>query len=202
MRNRRPEVVVTYIRHGNTAKAATDRERQLTEKGYEQARARGQKLGQGFDLVLASAVDRAIRTAEGIVDNQPDLKIIPVEELYTPPGPIGEAITALSNRLGYKPLREYLEEDGTGALYEYAKRAGTAVTKHILEHDAKNILVIGHAVLMSAAGLSVRGICMCRACRQTSGGSINLLDTLLDVQFGECEGFRFSPFKGLELIQD
>lgn len=187
---RRAETVVTYIRHGNTGKAKTDRERQLTEKGYEQARARGQKLGQRFDLVLASAVDRAVRTAEGIIDNQPDLKIIPVEELYTPPGPVGEAITALSDKLGYATLSKYMQEEGgMVAMNIYALRAGAAITKHILEHDGQNVLVVGHAVLLNAIGYY-------------TGWFHPTIHTLLDVQLGECEGFRFSLSKGLELIQD
>ena len=141
---------VAFIRHGNTASATVDFDRELTELGRSQACAAGASYGVDTlypyyeRVVLSSAAPRCVETAKLFLDSSmkrfaeeystghddhvttymPPLKLCP--QLYD--GTMQPEGSRLFRSIGYAPLRRYLENPDAGdaeaarcVLGEYAR---------------------------------------------------------------------------------
>lgn len=174
----------TWLRHGKSLKAPKDLDRVLCQEGEIQAQQRRIKLGSPkFDLAIASHASRAVATGELVSDQTEVLTLV---ELYTPSGKDGEELDALFAKLGYASLEEYKKAGGWPLLERYARIAIAAVKDASTKRNAKNVLVVGHAVLLNAIGFVLD--------RQGS-------QTLWAIPLGECEGFM-DDGKKITLVRD
>lgn len=144
-----------FVRHGNTGKAATDEERQLTDKGQRQIalfrEAHGAALS-GLTHVFASSSLRTMETARLLV------------------GPDGPAITALPSLyfgnhrtedmktadadLGYVPL-DAIVDKYPDTYTAYTAVMSTSLTQAIAAASREgDILVVGHAGYLQFLAMS------------------------------------------------
>lgn len=144
--------LTTHIiqRHGNAARAEKDLDRMLSDKGREQAQLMQEKLiGRGLapaHLTLSSPAPRAIDTV-----GQDCIKL---DVLY----PVGlPNLDALFSKLGYAPLRTYLEQDTTGEIMDWAERALKAMNEETEKHADGVVRVGCHAVVSNALALVIIG---------------------------------------------
>ena len=205
---------VAFIRHGNTAPAARDFERQLTPAGEAQASASGRRFGAALRpfaaTVLCSPAPRCRETARlfleaasggtGREGDEEAVKLVP--SLYD--GTMQPEGSDLFERIGYEPLRAYLEHDelrpmALAALGPYADDALHAIldAAHTTaatvgeygesggsEEGARDatLLLCAHAVYLPSAALHLAEALGA----EVGGGS---LDSLLDTNTGEGEGY-------------
>jgi len=180
---------ITFVRHGNTNKAENDLDRQLTDRGHQQAIHRGKRLALGstFDLGLSSHAVRAIVTRTLLLEAQDDPEGIPVTEaaeLYAPTGEDGDRLDELVAEIGSYLFRPYWEKDAK-LFQRYAGPAIRKIRDAAMETDARNILVVGHAILLNALGFML-----------TSDVR------LLDFEIGECQGFVLENGQVTHLFKD
>jgi phosphohistidine phosphatase SixA len=173
------EITITFLRHGNTGAANDDMERLLTKEGFKQAGERQFKMNfPEFDLILSSPAIRAKHTA-AIVGGVHTSDVVEVKALY--PASYNEddqkELEELFTTLGYAPLRTYREMDQIDAITRYAILARIKILHKIENFRAKNILIVGHAIMINAI------------IAELNGEDTNLL---LDTVLGEVEGFRVS----------
>ena len=162
---------VLFIRHGNTAPAAQDLDRVLTDLGQQQARwacdtyMRRSLPAPLAPFALTSPAVRCIDTARIVLDGAPAASALHhVPKIYG--GTLQPGCSDLFKRLSYAPLSEYLA-DGAEArelLTEYADEfldeAGSVLDGlHQSDQsvgaatsvDRRSLCVFGHAVYSAAA---------------------------------------------------
>ena len=86
----------------------------------------------------------------------------------------------LFNKIGYKPVADYLKEDDGKVVMEWAERAW-GHTNAIIESygNPDTVAVFGHAVCLQALGMQ---IC-------SDNDLLNFRSMIADLNLGECEGF-------------
>lgn len=179
---------VTFVRHGNAvplSAGGSDHERPLSERGRQQARERGGKIGDpSFDLVLLSPTRRTKETALYLREreNHVPRTELTLTELFTPKSEDGEVLDDMFARLKYAPLDVYRQEPPAkvGCLRRFGDTAWSAILKKIEETGATSVLVVGHAVLLPQIGWT--------ACDENSDP--DLLSSLLSLNMPECGAFR------------
>ncbi len=203
---------LTVLRHCSSTKPAdksyaADLARQPTEKGFAQAKARGEKLRQKFDIVFSSPTDRCVKTAATVAGID-ESRVVKLDELYYDGKTAqSQAIDALFNELGYVSLEDYLCSEGGEHVRTHGKIAAKAaldyVGKYTRVHEGevlgnpppKSILVVGHAVLSSALGLAL-----------IDGVRSPYALALRRIELNECEGYcalvEDGKIVSLEIIQD
>lgn len=170
-------VEIRFARHGHTLKAARDEDRELSEKGKEQAAMLGKAwAAEGFqpDLVLASAAMRAVETALIATDIAPEA----CAELYFGADPAWrKPIDEASAKLGYAPLAAYLASEGERAIRAYAKAAVAHILDLVYQRpNTSKVAVFGHAVLLQAIVVELLQ-------RNPAAN----LEAILQLHLGECE---------------
>lgn len=144
-------------RHGNTNKQTegqTDKERQLSDKGYRQAEDRAASADySNIDLVLSSSAPRAYMTAQ-IVTRTPLVEILKYDELYPAPVGYGEEFDRLFNELGYESAATYIKAKGGGCVLAWAEEAWDAIKRRVngVGND-KSVAIFGHAVCLPAIAM-------------------------------------------------
>ena len=220
---------VFFLRHGNTGKADQDFERSLTETGRAQCRSAGATYGRRhlrplYPKALVSPAPRTMETAQLFVkamynhhhhnehdDDEGDdddddnecastiqVQFVPVPALYD--GTMQPAGSQLFAKLGYAPLRVYLEaanptdrQAAQTVLGAYAAAAVDALEQQVgMEtHDDSAtvstapsiLLVVAHAIYLPAAVLGVASLV---------GQSLTTdqnLDVVLSTNTKEAEGY-------------
>lgn len=181
-----PKNSILFIRHGNTGKADTDAERQLTMKGRLQAaRARDYITAQhNVTLVVTSNVPRALETVSDV--RWP--AAVGMSELYVTPRipeliPEADVLDAAFKKLGYAPLKQFVDEPGvTTALNAWCDRALDAIDRTVSEMrpGSGTIVVGGHAVMSSA---------LCAYAALVTNKQADL-GVVMDANVGECDHLR------------
>lgn len=177
---------VGFLRHGKTAPSpGVDFDRVLNEEGRNQAKqaslAFGRKLCPLFPSVLVSPAPRTVETAEIFLSHLPTtgrVDLARFDALYdgsmTPKGSV------LFKKLGYAPLRDYLENendadraDSQEVLGAYAHYFLDAMVDAVLTTASRTssgdvsiekgstILMVGHAIYLPAAALAVSTLLRC-----------------------------------------
>jgi broad specificity phosphatase PhoE len=215
---------VTFLRHGNTAPSPTgaDVDRKLTELGRDQSRQAGRAFGATlwpYRNVLVSPSPRTVETARLFLEEASaamaatgaselagslsavDLSL--VSGLYD--GTMQPEGSALFRRLGYAPVRTYVEADDPAdrnaarrVLGEYSTFVACEIHRHMNEPmlpsaagdipdspDGTTVLVVGHAIYLPAAALGVAVLCGCSKDGQ---------DALLDTNTKEAQGYCVDLF--------
>jgi hypothetical protein len=203
---------IAFIRHGQTSAAADgiDFNRQLSDLGISQARQAGTSYGRSdllsplFPLVMVSPAPRTIDTAkhflEAAVATATDAivpEIVPVDIAYD--GTMQAGGSALFQRIGYRPLRDYLEspdandrETARRLMGQYAHNIAEAIVRTAAmaaparststkETPPSTLLFFGHAVYLPSAALGVASLA---GVDQDHG-----LSCLLDSRTEEAEGY-------------
>lgn len=206
---------VAFMRHGKTGPAQNgiDFDRLLTDEGRDQARQAGLVFGGTlnplFPTILVSPAPRTVETAkiflsQVVLENHEQFELDLVDALYDgtmqPKGP------GLFQKLGYAPLREYLENDNDvdraiaqELLGSYAhtcidalvdvvsrrtgmtpssQRVGGDHVSTIEDNDGLTILMVGHAIYLPAAALGVSSLIGCSD-----------MDVIMNTNTREAEGY-------------
>ena len=151
--------VFTIVRHSTAPKPETsgqssDDLRELSEEGRQLARECRKKLGNpNPDLVLVPPCLRHRETAILVAGPENLAPTIIVPRLFPPPGPDGDLLNAMFDRLGYKPLRSYhknCSETELRCLRHFGVVSWTAVCCTAAIHTAKKVLAIGSAIYIPA----------------------------------------------------
>jgi broad specificity phosphatase PhoE len=217
---------IAFLRHGNTAPSPTgaDFDRVLTDLGRDQSRQAGRAFGaemRPYRKVLVSPAPRTVETAQLFLQeakaaaaavapaatgasvsaglsSTADLSLVP--GLYD--GAMQPEGSALFRRLGYAPLRAYVEAEDPAdrdaarrVLGQYAALVAREVHRHLRQLGGQprsppqqaaslepvgTLLVVGHAIYLPAAALGVAELCGC---------SKNERDVLLDTDTQEAQGY-------------
>mmetsp|Transcript_21970 Transcript_21970/g.61441 ORF Transcript_21970/g.61441 Transcript_21970/m.61441 type:complete len:246 (+) Transcript_21970:49-786(+) len=183
---------VFVIRHGNTGKAATDEERQLTETAHSQIqRFREAHAGAlaGVTNVFASPVRRTMDTARLLVGPEGP-EPTPIEDLYFG-GRRTEAMQVADRELGYAPLRAMLDRY-RGVYDDYSACMAASLASVVAEGmRAGDVLIVNHAGYLSLLAMEIF-----KAVAEPSAGADGecLLapeqDVILDANIGEVCGFE------------
>lgn len=182
---------ITFIRHGHTEWHEDDLQRVLSARGTEHAVECRVKLGNpSFDLMLVSRAIRTRQTGE-IISGSQKIGAEEIHSLLPPPDP---DLDALFNKLGYAPLRAYLDADNLGAqkLMYWAQVAASNIRDKVIMRalglesgrasGGLSILVVGHAVVLPAVGFEL--------CRTVTGDLPDECGEVMLLNLGECEGFQ------------
>lgn len=181
---------IVGVRHANTNKKTEgqdDAERQLTEKGFEQAaRMRVLLKNMQFDRAIVSSVLRTRQTFAAIT-NPAQIKesIHFLPEFYLPLDPEdNRLLDIMFAELAYAPLAEYRKHEHASALDRYAEAALDALERFVPD-DANDqqevkILIVGHAVCLPAI--------LARSLENFVPTSA-ITDTIINTSLGECEAF-------------
>lgn len=170
---------VFFLRHGQTGPSTTgkDFDRLLTPDGQEQSRTAGQQFANElkplFSPVLVSSAPRVVETVQLFLEGSDlkesvDMKM--VDALYD--GSIQPKGSALFAKIGYAPLRDYLEtedesdrEDARSVLGAYAHAAVDAIMEAASSAsptpEASTLCLAAHAVYLPAAVLGVSSLIGC-----------------------------------------
>lgn len=109
---------IAFLRHGQTAKAdnGVDFDRLLTDEGGEQAKEAGFSFGKSlqpfYPVTLVSPAPRTMETAQIFLQAAgatESTRLLPVQSLYD--GTMQPKGSQLFQKLGYAPLRNYLDSD-------------------------------------------------------------------------------------------
>lgn len=202
---------VAFIRHGNTAPAPIDFERTLTDLGRSQSRAAGASYGIDLypfcDEALCSSAPRCVETANLFLkslaesmqqeDNQGEYampKLSLQDNLYD--GTMQPEGSRLFAKIGYAPVRSYLENDNLDdaeaariVLGNYARSSlDTMISAATKERSynatpdldvERTLLFFAHAVYLPSAAL-----CLAAALDCNDG-----MDLILDTNTKEAEGY-------------
>ncbi|WP_139905745.1 histidine phosphatase family protein [Clostridium thermarum] len=149
-------------RHGETewniqGRMQGSKDSPLTELGIKQAMQLGKRLKDTkIDVVYSSPSGRAYNTAKLILGDR-KVNIIPMEELMEMNFGIWEGMTFDVIRKEYKEQYDtfwntpHLLKDFPGESFEQLKLRGvSAVNKIISENEGKDILIVGHALIVKA----------------------------------------------------
>ncbi|WP_163192916.1 histidine phosphatase family protein [Clostridium thermarum] len=149
-------------RHGETewnieGRMQGSKDSPLTELGIRQAMQLGKRLKDTkIDVVYSSPSGRAYNTAKLILGDR-KVNIIPMEELMEMNFGIWEGMTFDVIRKEYKEQYDtfwntpHLLKDFPGESFEQLKLRGvSAVNKIISENEGKDILIVGHALIVKA----------------------------------------------------
>ncbi len=151
---------LTFLRHADADQATSDINRPLSQKGKSQADHRASNLkDHNFDLVIVSAALRAKETAEIILDKLSSKA--PMEEV----------------------LELYVVPDRENSTPE---EISEIILSRISKHEAKDILIIGHANIINALGHL----------------QLPSATDLLTAHFSPTEGFTIREDGNLTLIQN
>ncbi|KAL7439207.1 hypothetical protein ACHAXM_006621 [Skeletonema potamos] len=202
---------VAFIRHGNTAPASNDFERTLTDLGRSQSIVAGASYGIELypfsDEALCSSAPRCVETANlflnSILEEKtrqqdevgeyviPNLSLQP--QLYD--GTMQPAGSRLFAKIGYAPLRSYLEneiiDDAEAArivlggyarssldiIFDVAKNC--KLQKPPTTDSGRTLLFFAHAVYLPSAALSLAAALDCH----------DGLELILDTNTKEAEGY-------------
>eukprot|EP00928_Gymnodinium_smaydae_P042406 TRINITY_DN28566_c0_g1_i1.p1 TRINITY_DN28566_c0_g1~~TRINITY_DN28566_c0_g1_i1.p1 ORF type:complete len:254 (-),score=60.58 TRINITY_DN28566_c0_g1_i1:30-734(-) len=187
---------VLLVRHGNTAQAQVDAERQLTEKGEHQcARFREAFAAElaGVRNVLASPVARTFKTASLLMASSGTL-VRPVDDLYFGRPWRTKAMEAGENVCGYAPLQNYL--DGFPGVYDAAAEAmAGAVAAASAELVPGDVMIVGHAGYLSLVALEVVEALAPNGLdeSQLEAWRAAARKTVLEANVGEVCGFEIGP---------
>ena len=192
---------VAFIRHGNTAKAAVDSERELTDLGREQAAEACAGYVKSLPapvaaLALSSPAVRCTDTLRRVLAHHPRVLIEPLEVIYSESlQPEGSALFA---KLSYAPLAAYHAESATSKDYldGYADKvlfaAAEAVRSHPVlaqggrtythgtDRQRSTLCIGGHAIYNNAVALRLADL---------RGHSADDLETIKNYNVAECCGF-------------
>ncbi|MEK7552281.1 MAG: histidine phosphatase family protein [Patescibacteria group bacterium] len=175
---------ITLLRHGSVEKTFGDhRKHLLSDEGRRQASACREKLGNPrFDCVLHSPLERTRETARivaGLEEDEATTVIRPLFYDATHPG-VGVLDMAF-RRLHHDSLSEYYKLPNVRKHMEaLALDAFALLDVEIKCRNAKEILVVGHCVLLLAL------------CAVIADNDEPFMSRVL----GECEGYRIQMEKG------
>ncbi|OEU12203.1 hypothetical protein FRACYDRAFT_244461 [Fragilariopsis cylindrus CCMP1102] len=213
-----------FIRHGQTAPipdTGLDYDRVLTDMGRTQAKRSGEIFGKNlqpyFSPALVSPAPRTMETAQlflaastAVVDESDndssveEIEFLPVNSLYDgTQHPKGDL---LFQKLGYAPLRDYLENENEQmkdnarlVLGNYAENIIESIIKTIESSTAiengsndieKTLLIAAHAIYLPAAALGVASLL---GCDNNSSSSSSLpspsMEVILSTNTKEVEGY-------------
>ncbi len=145
--------IIEIIHEGNSSitKGENDCERQLSEKGIEQAKSIGRKQSGGrFDAVFASPLVRAHETAR-IATGREDIVTLTSLDVSNDPS---DPINVMSAMLRYAPLGEYFKHELAEHLRERARNAlseTVAASGSIQRQDGRPKVFIGTSGILQAA---------------------------------------------------
>lgn len=170
-----------YGRHGKAGAAAQgqkDVDRELNEVGIGQAIARGKKMnGTKFGLVISSPAPRAGKTAAIVTSKSKD-EIVFVDVLYPPPddGDVGTRLDVLFNKLGYKPVSDYLKEADGKVVTQWSEQAHAECQEVIERAGYPDVVgIFGHAVCSQALAI------------QDCIDYPEFVQQIADINLGECD---------------
>jgi hypothetical protein len=177
---------IAFLRHGKTAKAenGVDFDRLLTDEGREQANEAGLSFGKSlqpfYPVTLASPAPRTLETAQIFLQAAGATectRLTPVQSLYD--GTMQPKGSQLFQKLGYAPLRDYLDSDDATdrqvarkLLGAYAHTAVDAISEAIEPSSSAStgtaattgsartntLCIFGHAIYLPAAALGVASL--------------------------------------------
>mmetsp|Transcript_15587 Transcript_15587/g.22377 ORF Transcript_15587/g.22377 Transcript_15587/m.22377 type:complete len:328 (+) Transcript_15587:116-1099(+) len=240
---------IAFLRHGNTnpkPSDGTDYDRQLTDLGEKQAINAGISFRSLslplYHRVLCSPAPRCVDTARlflnscmivgdgdgGAGEKQKDkLEIVTMPVLYD--GTMQPEGSRLFRKIGYAPLRSYLQDDdpidaGTAqeVLGTYANNAMVEIARVIEKDDSrystdnaaeavivedndrkkdKTLLFVGHAVYLPSVALGV-GYDVLKEKEEDVHRLEDILDLVLSTNTKEAEGYILDVVKGeISLLQ-
>ena len=169
---------ITLLRHGRPDKSLPNHRLQcLSEEGHRQALDRRAKLGNPtFDLVLHSELLRTQETARMVANLDEASATVAIPELfYKDEDPRGQVLEQTFKKLGHTTLHEYYKE-ARAEMQGMALDAQHVIMEEIQRSNAKNILVVGHGMLLQSI------------CIAFTGEDGPFMSRVL----GECEGYRLT----------
>jgi len=175
---------ITLLRHGSVEKTFGDnRKHLLSDEGRRQASACREKLSNPhFDCVLHSPLERTRETARIVAGLEEDEATTVIHPLFydgTHPG--AGTMDAAFRRLHHASLSEYYQLPNVRKHVEaLALNAFTLLDVEISCRNARNILIVGHCVLILAL------------CAVIADDDEPFMSRVL----GECEGYRIQIEKG------
>lgn len=193
---------IAFIRHGQTSSASDgiDFNRKLTEIGVSQAQQAGATYGRldlppYFSLALSSPAPRTMDTAKNFLESSTlgdQVEIIPIDIAYD--GTMQPEGSKLFNKIGYAPLRDYLEspneEDRTASqhlLGQYASDIAESIVETVSRvqnnpevSEPLTLLFFGHSVYLPSAALKVASL---------AGFQSSKVECLLNIPTQEAEGY-------------
>ncbi len=182
---------IVLARHGKAPKLfdeQRDGERMLNDKGIDQAKQLGQRIGTtNFDVVLSSPLKRVEDTLS-IATGGRQYVINSVPEL-TIPDNSEHPIMIMFNALSYSPMCKYIEHPLGEQLKHYGRTAlETILARLNTEKVGQKILIGGHAVLLNALVWAMADPLELEGGMNASQLRIMALETSL----GECEAFEIT----------
>jgi hypothetical protein len=200
---------IAFLRHGKTAKAenGVDFDRLLTDEGREQAKEAGLSFGKSlqpfYPVTLVSPAPRTMETANIFLQATgatESTRLTPVQSLYD--GTMQPKGSQLFQKLGYAPLRDYLDSDDATdrqvarkLLGAYAHTAVDAISEAMEASSSlsasttagsapttrkSTLCIFGHAIYLPAAALAVASLADCDK---------NSIEILLSTSTREAEGY-------------
>ena len=209
---------IAFLRHGNThpiPENGVDFDRALTDIGRKQAKQAASSFGNAlkpfYPSVLVSPAPRTMETAKIFLeaagcfniddkDEIDQVHLSPIQSLYA--GAMQPQADPLFEKLGYAPLRDYLDDQmdeadkitARACLGAYAQSLVESILD-VLNGDAakadelaaaerpvtrRTLLVVGHAIYLPAAALGIASITNCDK---------DSLDLILSTNTKEAEGY-------------
>jgi broad specificity phosphatase PhoE len=174
---------LTCLRHSKTPsleEGANDKtSRHLTQEGIDIALRRREALGDPkFDFIIVSSAARTLETANVIAGTEKGaVPIVEIDELY----PSGDDMDRAFTKLRYAPYGEYVEDkDGRCVMATGKRMASVAHEALAMQPDKQNILLVGHAVVLTA---------MVAEMHNGVGNKLANVDEMMDYALNECEGY-------------
>lgn len=157
--------ILILARHGNAEKlpGGKDADRQLSEKGKQQAEKLGAALeGYHFDVIVSSPLTRASDTAM-IATGRPGefREIVHLNELAPDTDDKNCPLNIMFEKLMYSPLAKYYEHELADHLKTWGRVALQAIVDHIRSlglKDRARVFVGGHAVCQNAVAWALAEI--------------------------------------------
>lgn len=171
---------ITLLRHAKPDKTLADyRLHPLSPEGRQQALDRRGRLGNPtFDLVLNSKLIRTQETARIVAGLNEATATTSLPELfYAEDDPRGPALDEAFKKLGHTALSEYFKVVRM-EMESLAEEARLAIIKEVNRSNAKNVLVVGHGMLLQAIGIALAG-----------GDPLSFFTKRA---LGECQGFKLT----------
>jgi hypothetical protein len=201
---------IAFLRHGKTTKAKNgeDFDRLLTDEGREQAKEAGRSYGKSiqpfYSVTLVSPAPRTMETAQIFLQAAgatESTRLTPVQSLYD--GTMQPKGSQLFQKLGYAPLRDYLDSDDATdrqvarkLLGAYAHTTVDAILEAIEPSSSlpastntatttdsartSTLCIFGHAIYLPAAALAVASLADCGE---------DSIEILLSTSTREAEGY-------------
>jgi hypothetical protein len=215
-----------FLRHGQTAPIpdkGRDYDRVLTDMGRTQANRSGEIFGKNlqpyFSPALVSPAPRAMETAQLFLaaSSVEEIKLLPIKSLYD--GTLQPKGEPLFQKLGYAPLKDYLENendqiknDARLVLGDYAESIIQSIIKTIESSSTppppppttttennieKTLLIVAHAIYLPAAALGVASLLLGCDNNGSSSSSSSLpspsMEIILSTNTKEAEGYLIDP---------